>query len=104
MDFDSKEFLNWLVYGGGSIAIFSFVAVYWKQFQTWSREKKFWVSSAISSVLAVIAYYAVQYVPAEVFEQINPVAQIIGVILLANGFRQIWYDNVTGRIPAGPAG
>jgi hypothetical protein len=98
MTFDSNEFLNWIIYGGGSIAIFSFVAVYWKKFQLWSKEKKFWVSSGISSVLAVASYFAVQYVPAEVFAQINPIAQIIGVVLLANGFKQIWYDNVTGSI------
>lgn len=98
MKFDALTLLNWIIYGGGSIALFSFVAVYWKWFQSQDKNVKFWVSSVIASVLAVAAYALVAYAPPEFFALIDPYVKIVGMVFVANGFKQVWYDNVTGKI------
>lgn len=95
---NSVSILNWIMYGGGAIMIFSFLAVYWTWFQGQNTGVKFWVSSGIASVLALAAYYVVLYVPASVLAQLDmPVKLVVG-ILTANGFKQVFYDNVTGRV------
>ena len=75
MDFnftDISSLLNFLVYGGGVVLIASWLLDKIPGFVALQSEAKKWINMVLSVVLALGAYAAILYVPAEYFALIDP--------------------------------
>lgn len=80
------EFLVWVASGLGSSAIFSYFAERWEWFQTLKTDTRKLVATLGASVLAMLAYVTVTYVPVEVWVALSPYWQlIVGVIVINYG-------------------
>lgn len=89
-----SDFVLWLASGLGASFVFSYFAERSVKFNALSFETKKLVSTIGASVIAVLAYVTVTYVPAYVWVSLSPYWQIvIGVIAVnygTQGFHQ--YD------------
>lgn len=71
------EFLFWAFSGGGNILIASFLFERWSWYQSLTKEQKDWTFFGVSSLISIVAYLGITYVPAEVITQITPYFSIL---------------------------
>lgn len=80
------DFLTWIVSAGGAAILFSWIVERIKGFQTLTSQTKFWITLVGTVILAVGAWFGMEYIPPEVFEEINPLFKIIyGTIIVFLG-------------------
>lgn len=86
-----QEFVLWLAGGLGSTFVFSYIAERWAWFQSLKADTKTLVSTIGASVLAVLAYVVITYVPAEVWVLLSPYWQIIVGVVTVNYGQQVFH-------------
>ena len=69
---DINQVLQYLVYGGGSVALVSFVAERLSWYQAQTAPAKQWLAFGTSSLIALGAYAVITYVPTTVLTALNP--------------------------------
>jgi uncharacterized membrane protein YfcA len=67
-----SDFLFWIVNSGGSIAVVSYCLEYWKWYQDKEANIKKSLFFMFSCLVSVLAYLVLNYVPADVLNQIAP--------------------------------
>lgn len=79
MQFDMTfaQFLNWLLYGGGSVLASSWILERFTWFQNLATESKQWVFFGSASLLSTVAYSLITYAPKFV-EAAQPYFFILG--------------------------
>ena len=83
---DITSLLNFLVYGGGVILIASWALDKIPAFVALAPEAKKLINIAVSVVLALGAYAALLYVPADIFALIDPWFKVaLSVVVLYSG-------------------
>ena len=87
MEISSLEgLLQWLVVGGGGVAIFVLVAEQWGWFQDLPKEQKKLYSDVVSALLALGSAMLLQALPPEVMANIDLAVKIIfGVVVSIYG-------------------
>jgi len=85
-----NDFLNFLIYSGGSVAVMSFIAERWAWFQSLVSEKKQLYSFIGSASIAIVSYAFLTYAPAGFIEAMTPyftiLASVFGVYYLGQAF------------------
>jgi len=87
-----KEFLVWVASGLGATSVFSYFAERWAWFQKLATDTKKLVSTVSASVLAILAYVIVTYVPAEVWVVLSPYWQIVVGVVVINYGTQVFHS------------
>jgi hypothetical protein len=83
---DVTSLLNFLVYGGGVILVASFVLDKIPAFVALPVDAKKYINIAVSVLLALGAYAALLYIPANVFALIDPWFKVaLGIVVLYSG-------------------
>lgn len=96
-----SEFLAWIISGGGSVVIVSYLLERWSWFQSLSSDQRRVVSILFSALLAIGAYFGVQYIPPDVLEELDPIFRIIVGIVGAYGVGQVAHLIDPARKPKG---
>jgi uncharacterized membrane-anchored protein len=94
------EFLVWVASGLGATSVFSYIAERWAWFQGLTSDTKKLVSTISASVLAILAYVTVTYVPAEVWVMLSPYWQIIVGVVMINYGTQVFHKYDKGLLSA----
>lgn len=85
-----EEFLKFLIFGGGSVAVVSFLGERWAFFQTLIPEKKQFYSFLASALIGIGAYSVLTYAPISFIDGATPffmiVSSIFGVYYLGQKF------------------
>lgn len=89
-----NDFVLWLASGLGASFVFSYFAERWNWFQDLKADTKKLYSTIGASVIAILAYVTITYVPAEVWVVLSPYWQLVVGVIAVNygtqGFHQ--YD------------
>ena len=77
------DFLSWLLASGGSVSAASWILERMAWFQAKAPDVKEWIFFGVSSVISVVAYLVVNYVPVEVLNAIAPYFLMISGIFIS---------------------
>jgi len=98
MDFNT--FLLWAINAGGNVIICSWLLERFGWYQAQSSNKKQWIFFGASSVIAILAYCVLNFVPVDVFEVIKPIFGIIYVtftnVFLGSVFHKLDKEEIKG--------
>ena len=86
-----SEFLLWLASGLGATFIFSYFAERWEWFLNLRQDTKRLYSTIGASLLAIVAYVTVTYVPVEFWVAISPYWQIVVGVIINNYGTQVFH-------------
>ena len=83
---DVAGLLSWLVYGGGVILVSSWILDKIPAFVALPSETKKMLNGVLAVALALLAYAALVYVPAEYFALFDPYLKVVmGIVVLYAG-------------------
>jgi hypothetical protein len=88
------EWLYWLAYSGGFVALFVMLAEHWKWFQGLAPELKELVSNIIIAVGVAGAGLALYFVPAEVLAQGDMYLNVLAAIIYAVAGKEILHKQL----------
>lgn len=81
-----QDFLLWLASGLGSSAIMSYIMERLEWFQNLVSDKKRLYATVGASVISILSFLTLKYVPAEVWDLLSPYWQLVlGVIAVNYG-------------------
>lgn len=86
-----SDFLLWVASGLGATLFFSYFAERTNWFTTLKSDTKQLYTTIGASLLAVIAYAVVTYVPAEFWVVVSPYWQIIVGVIINNYGKQVFH-------------
>ena len=90
---DIKDFLQWVVGGGGAVIIGSWLAERFPWFQSQLPDKKEWIFFGFTSIIWVAVYLVLNYIPEEFIDMLSPyfmgVSGLFVVVMLGKIFHKI---------------
>lgn len=77
-----NEFLKWILASGGSVSAASFILERIPWFQKQASEAKDWAFFGVASLISIIAYGVVTYVPDPILATVQPFFAIISGLFM----------------------
>lgn len=92
--FTAQQFLAVLITAGGAGSVVSYLLKYVKNFEAIDNpDLKKLIVGGLTSLVAVLAYVGITYIPKELFDAINPYVAIIAPIILSYVSSQWFHAN-----------